>query len=290
MLGVEPTQLSALFFRNYCRSGGGLLQMRSDRIGGGQHLRLRAGTQSFSTHLAASLPAHSIRLSEPVLSITHTSTSAEIATHQGLYTASRVIISIPTPTYSYISFSPPLSARKQNFAAQTNYGVYSKAILSFTHPFWRSNNFCGLAQSFVGPAAVTRDTSVEADGNYNLTCFVAGEPGRAWHALGEEAQVEQLVRQIAVVFKDGDVEGVRGLFVEATVSKWKEDRWTGGGCPCPVTLPGVLMEGGTELGRQEGVLHFVGTEAAGVWRGYMEGAVESGERGAREVIEVLGKV
>jgi monoamine oxidase len=43
MLGCEPSELSALFFLDYCKSGGGLLQMRSDQKSGGQHLRIRQG-------------------------------------------------------------------------------------------------------------------------------------------------------------------------------------------------------------------------------------------------------
>ena len=44
MLGCEASELSALYFLNYCKSGGGLLQMRSDQKNGGQYLRIRTGT------------------------------------------------------------------------------------------------------------------------------------------------------------------------------------------------------------------------------------------------------
>lgn len=136
---------------------------------------------------------------------------------------------------------------------------------------------------------MVRDTSVAADGNHNLTCFVAGDPGRAWNALPKSQQLSSLIKQLAVLFADGDEEVVRREFVEFTRSEWGEDEWTGFGCPCPSTAPGVLTQGGEALATQEGVLHFVGTETAGVWMGYMEGAVESGERGAREVREALGR-
>lgn len=46
MLGCEPSELSALYFLDYCKSGGGLLQMRSDQKNGGQHLRIRTGRYS----------------------------------------------------------------------------------------------------------------------------------------------------------------------------------------------------------------------------------------------------
>lgn len=43
MLGLDPEEVSALFFLQYCKAGGGLMQMRSDRLGGGQFLRIAKG-------------------------------------------------------------------------------------------------------------------------------------------------------------------------------------------------------------------------------------------------------
>mmetsp|Transcript_18925 Transcript_18925/g.56394 ORF Transcript_18925/g.56394 Transcript_18925/m.56394 type:complete len:150 (-) Transcript_18925:133-582(-) len=38
-----------------------------------------------------------------------------------------------------------------------------------------------------------------------------------------------------------------------------------------------------------GLLHFCGTETAVCWAGYMEGALESGQRAAREVLRGVGR-
>lgn len=46
MLGLEPSEMSALYFLNYCKSGGGLLLMRSDFKHGGQYLRFIKGEQT----------------------------------------------------------------------------------------------------------------------------------------------------------------------------------------------------------------------------------------------------
>jgi monoamine oxidase len=43
MLGLEPEEVSALFFLAYSKSGGGIMQMRSDRKDGGQFLRIAKG-------------------------------------------------------------------------------------------------------------------------------------------------------------------------------------------------------------------------------------------------------
>lgn len=42
-LGVNASEISALFFVDYVRSGGGMVTLRSDLKGGGQYLRIRKG-------------------------------------------------------------------------------------------------------------------------------------------------------------------------------------------------------------------------------------------------------
>jgi monoamine oxidase len=42
--------------------------------------------------------------------------------------------------------------------------------------------------------------------------------------------------------------------------------------------------------RPIGNMHFAGTETASRWSGYMCGAVEAGERAAKEILEKLNKV
>ncbi len=53
MLGVDGSEISALYFLHYCKSGGGFVQMRSDGKHGGQHLRSKTGRASCYT-----LPIH----------------------------------------------------------------------------------------------------------------------------------------------------------------------------------------------------------------------------------------
>ena len=50
----------------------------------------------------------------------------------------------------------------------------------------------------------------------------------------------------------------------------------------------MLSRYGRALGRRAGRVHFAGTETADLWVGYMDGAVRSGERAAREVLAQLG--
>jgi monoamine oxidase len=311
MLGQDPRDISALFFLHYCKSGGGLLQMRSDRKGGGQHLRIRQGTQMFALGLANSLPEGVVQLSTPVRQIVRSGSDA-ITVHTGgagsgsssgsgsgsgtIYAARKLITTIPTPALRDITFHPKLPLSKQAWIESTTYGYYTKAMVEFTTPFWVKRGYCGLAQSFTGPASVVRDTSSPRDGKHILTCFMSGDPGLAWAALSKEGREEALLAQLEQLFglstdsnSDSGVD-IRKLFVQLSTYEWSKDEWAGWGCPSTALTPGVLdAVGGEALREPWGDVHFAGTETAGEWKGYMEGAVRSGERAAGEVLGALGK-
>ena len=70
------------------------------------------------------------------------------------------------------------------------------------------------------------------------------------------------------------------------ISDWQEEPWTRG-CPVCFTAPGVLLDYGTAIREPAGLIHWAGTETSTFWNGYMDGAVRSGERAAREVLAAL---
>ncbi|KGO75225.1 YjgF/Yer057p/UK114 family [Penicillium italicum] len=286
MLGQDLQDISALYFLNYCKSGGGLLQMRSDRKDGGQYLRIRQGTQHFSLGLASSLPENTVRLSSPVHSvIQNADKSVKVQAGGVVYDARKVIITVPSPAMKTIAFYPKLPPAKQAWIDSTTYGYYTKAMMEFRSPFWIEAGFCGLAQSFVGPASVVRDCCSPEDKKYILTCFMAGDPGRAWSALSQKEREQSLLQQLEKLF------GVANLdkeFMQLKAYEWVNDEWAGWGCPCTALTPGVLDTLGPDALRESsGNLHFAGTETAGEWKGYMEGAIRSGERAAAEVVKTL---
>ena len=59
------------------------------------------------------------------------------------------------------------------------------------------------------------------------------------------------------------------------------------GCYGAFATPGTLTRFGPALRRPAGPIHWSGTETATRWAGYMDGAVESGERAAAEVRTAL---
>ena len=81
--------------------------------------------------------------------------------------------------------------------------------------------------------------------------------------------------------------GARAASPEDYVEKlWTEDEWSRG-CYVGYMPPGVLLEWGDVLRQPVGRIHWAGTETATYWAGYMDGAIESGQRAAAEVLAQL---
>ncbi|KAF4304022.1 Flavin-containing amine oxidase [Botryosphaeria dothidea] len=283
MLGFEASEVSARSFVDYLTRGGGFKQMRSDEKHGAQYLRFRHGTQSVAKNIASVLgPA--VRLSTPVKHVADHGTHVVITTAAGdQHSARKAIIALPTPNYSSLTFSPPLTGDTAAIAGSTKLGDYTKAIVCYDTPWWRSHSFNGMALSYTGPICVARDTSVDVERQYSLTGFVNGEFGRKWSVLPAHERRAKVLQQIAAMF--GDAEQAFKP-IEVFEQEWKKEEWSKGAV-CPMTGPGVLNEFGWVYGKPVGNFHFVGTEFAREWKGYMEGAVCSGEDGAREVVEAL---
>jgi monoamine oxidase len=251
-------------------------------------LTILSGTQSFSKKIAASLPSGAVHLNSPVISIDDNGILVTVITSRRTFKAKHVILSIPTVLYKTILLQPPLPPTKDKLINSTVHGHLSKVFLAYDSPWWRDAGCCGLTQSLIGLVAVTRDTSNDKAGKYSLLGFIAGDAGRAWSKLPSAERRQAVVKHFHSVFT-GIVDSVPAPIDYIEQMWWNEP--FSQGCPCPAMPLGLMTEVGgdvtAKLRERHGNLHFVGTEMAEVWKGYMEGAVRSGERGAREVVEEL---
>lgn len=282
--------MSALAYLEICRGGLGVINLRSDEKHGAQFLRLREGTQSISIGMSKLLPAGSVELGTPVHSITQDQTAKlyTVATvGRQTFKARKVIVSIPGPAYKDVRFSPPLPRGKQVYVNTARYGVFVKFICLFKTPFWRRQGACGLIQSFRGPINHARDVSVDDQDNYALACFLCAGPGRTWLGLDNDARREAVLTQLGSLFGVG-YEAVKSEFMGSLITEWQEDRWAAWGCPAATGPLGATGAGhGENIYEKAGGVYFVGTELTNEWRGYMEGALRSGKRGAAQALRDL---
>ncbi|KAL4934874.1 hypothetical protein BDV06DRAFT_235000 [Aspergillus oleicola] len=294
MHGLEATEYSAAWFIDYCRRNRGLLAIRADDETGGQHLRFIDGAQSLPNKIASLIPPSRIHLSTPVLSIhDHGTHVLVISTTGQTFTSRKVTLSIPSTMYKELNIQPPLPPRVQEVTNGTVLGDYNKAIVCYDRPWWRERGFNGYFASYTGPVILARDTSVDEVGHYSLTCFVNGQPGREWGKLRAHERRAVVLDQIAAIFTPSseinpDNKNYSEFYkpIEFFDQIWQHEQYSRGAL-APVTKLGHYMEFADVYGKPVGNLHFVGTEYSTEWKGYMEGALCSGETGAREVIQAL---
>lgn len=214
-----------------------------------------------------------------------------VETTKTVFTARKVVVSIPTTLYPSIEFSPPLPPAKQQLASSTALGYWSKVVFVFDRPWWHEAQLSGVFISQKGPAETSRDTSVAADGQFSITLFIVGDLGRRWSKFSASERRKQVTEQFYAVFEAAIRDSGSGVQIPHPINviekEWNKEPWFWG-APSPFMLPSVLTsDAGKSIRDCFGGVHFVGTELAVKWKGYMEGAVRAGEAGAAEVVQRL---
>jgi monoamine oxidase len=111
-----------------------------------------------------------------------------------------------------------------------------------------------------------------------LMGFMGGRSWRRWQTASAADRRAAVLADFASAF------GAEALSpVDYFEQDWVEERWTRG-APTAVLGPGTLVDFGRKLTEPVGAVHWAGTETAGYWNGYMDGAISSGERAAKEIL------
>jgi monoamine oxidase len=178
---------------------------------------------------------------------------------------------------SRIDFEPALPPAREALSQRMPMGAYMKGIAVYDRAWWRDRGLSGLAFSDRGPVQFTVDVSPPGGEPGVLAGFVTGAPAR------EVPRLEGEERHRVVLDAMG-----RMLAPEAANPRdyrdfnWLEEPWSRGG-PVGLMTPGTLTGLGPALREPVGRIHWAGTETATSWPGYMEGAIQAGERAAAEV-------
>lgn len=216
-------------------------------------------------------------LGQPVLRIVQHADGATLFTPQVEIVARRVIVTVPPPLIAAIAFEPALEPERVALLRRTEMGNVVKAVALYERPFWRDERLCGHAWTDEGPVGFAYDTTAPAGRRGVLTLFADAAHADTLALLDADARRRSVLRAASRFFGR---EAERPLaYVDLA---WSKERWSGGAYAAHA-LPGAGVDADELSTRPFGVVHWAGSETARAWPGYMEGAVESGERVAREV-------
>jgi monoamine oxidase len=277
---VEPEDVSLLHVLFYIRSAGSF-EALVDAEGGAQDSRIVGGSQLISLRMAEQL-GDSVLLSAPVRRIEHSHDVAVVHADGATVRAHRVIVAVPPVLAGRIVYDPPLPTVRDGLSQRMAQGSVVKCMAIYPEPFWRAAGFSGQVTSADGPVSVTFDNSPPDGSPGVLLAFLEGRAARQAADLPEEKRRELVIDCLARFFGD------RARRPDRYVDKaWAADEWARG-CYGGFLPPGAWIENGPALRDPIGSIHWAGAETATVWNGYMDGAISSGERAAREAVAALG--
>lgn len=257
---------------------GGMLTMLSAQ-GGAQDSLIAESVGSVVDMLAHRLGAERVRTNTRVVGIEQTGAGVAVRTQSGeVFKARKVIIAVPPPMLTSISFQPPLPQERMKLQENTQMGVVYKAVAVFERPFWRDRFGGECIVLDDPPRGISDSSSPSSSGPGHLCVLVGGTPARMLDDLSPQARVELLLGPLVQLLGPQILKPI-----EWHEKAWHRDAFCGGGY---MAIPRIgTMEGLMPMPCERiGDLHWAGTETAREHSGYIEGAIESGQRAAREIV------
>ncbi|KMO70030.1 monoamine oxidase [Mycobacterium sp. BK558] len=281
ILAVPTVEVSFLHLLFTIQTCGVTAELFAESEGGAQTTRFVGGTAEIPNRLAALVESHLV-LDAPVQEIEHTADSVTVRCRGGrVARGRRVIVAISPMLAGRIMYDPPLSGYRDQLTQRMPNSAAMKAFFVYDEPFWRTDGLNGQLISDVGPARMSNDTCLPGDDHGVILMFLEGEQARTHGHWSQEERRAALTAELVRHYGDKAARPV--AYVDG---EWGSRQWTRG-CYNANCGPLVWTTYGSALAEPIGVIHWASTDTATQWSAYMEGAVEAGERAAREVIEAL---
>lgn len=274
--GAGSEEISMLHAVFYVAAAGGFDSL-IETAGGAQEIRLDGGAQLLALRLAQRLEGR-LHLAAPVRRIEQRDGVVRVEADGVTVDAARAIVALPPAVAAGIEFAPSLDGRRRMLAERFRPGAVSKCLALYEEPFWRADGLSGEAVTDAGPVTLTFDSSPRDAGSGVLLGFVGGPDARQ---LARSAPAERRAAVLACFTRLFGSRATQPL--DYAELAWADEPWSGGG-PTSNFGPGGWTALGSALREPAGRVHWAGTETATVWSGYMEGALQAGERAAAEVI------
>lgn len=264
---ADPDQLSALV---------GVEQtLQSKDPGHISESRIKGGNDRLVQALAKQ-PRLKIALKSVVQKIEHDDREVRVVVADGskrgsLLKADYVIVTAPATVVRTWEFSPALPSTLRRALQAVEGGPATKAHVRFDRHWWRKP---GRPRAFGSNLDTGAVWETAGTGPASLTLLAGGRASQGLLGLLEEGGPQRVVRRLSWLGEPEEARDFRSM-------SWELDPYARGGYA--VFGPDFRPEWRSELSRAVGRIAFAGEHTSREWQGYMNGAVESGRRAAREI-------
>jgi monoamine oxidase len=287
VFAAETREISFLYVVAYVASAGdesnpGNLSRLISVDNAAQEQRVVGGTGLIPQGLARVVGSNKIIFNAAVSAVTkQRDGSYKVVSKAGTVKAKKVVIALGPVLMRRITFTPALPNARQQLNKKMFMPAIGKGIAVYDSPFWRTDeDLNAQVISDKGATKVTFDNTPEGDTPAfgAIMGFILGDDMRALDSK-TPAQVQEAVVSAYVNCFGQKAKNVTDFVLQ----RWDLEEWSKGG-PVAVAGPGVIQQYGPALRAVVDGIHFAGTETAEYWTGYMDGAIRSGERVAKEIL------
>ena len=244
----------------------------------GGNFRVIGGNDLVPCALADLLP--DVRLNAPVASVRLLPDGVDVTyqqnnSHQTLSSAF-AILAVPLTAARRIDFHSSLPPAWQRMVDEVAYGAVTKVLVQYRKRFWVQQGWNGRLSTDAPIVLTWHATSHLESESGILTVYTGGDPAVKLAALSDGERIRLAVSEIERLFP-----GSSDLVEHAATVAWPNEEFTRGSYMA--LAPGQVTAYWETLMQPAGRLFFAGEHATPL-QGFMEGAVESGQRAARLIL------
>ena len=244
-----------------------------------QYYKVKGGNDLLPNAFASRL-SEKIHYATPVIRLEQSAqgvkaTFRQAGAHHTL-TGDHLICAVPFSVQKNIEVVPAFSVEKQRAIEELPYLSASKIFLQSKKRFWVDEGLSGFATTDLPVSQVWDMTYAQPGTRGILQAFPISVQSRRVSAMSESERIAFALEYVDVLYP-----GMRNHFEGGVTKCWDEDEWARGATS--FYKPGQFSSLLPHVARPEGRIHFAG-EHTSVWiGGWMQGALESGNRVAGEV-------
>ncbi|MBI3651985.1 MAG: FAD-dependent oxidoreductase [Acidobacteria bacterium] len=189
--------------------------------------------------------------------------------------ADRVVCTLPFPVLKDIAVFPAFSAEKQRAINELKLTPITRTYLQFRSRPWEDASLNGYGITDLDIQNTYSPTLTQAGTRGVLASYAGGQRALALSAMSETARQNLVLQSLGDLFS-----GLNRQYEKGVSQIWHLDPLAKGGFT--YFEPGQMATLLPLAQRPEGRIHFAG-EHTSAWHGWMNGALESGNRAAEEV-------
>lgn len=259
-----------------------LLREAAPRAAVKQSFSIRGGSDTFPKAFAAKL-GDRIHYGLPVVKIEHDAHGVRVICQQAgshqTFSADYLICAIPFTVLRHVEISPAFSPAKRQAIAQLGCTSVVRVFLQTRKRFWLDEGLTGSATTDL-PIVTAYDKAHYLPGTRGmLEVYAAGEKARKLAAMSAPERLSFSVKQMQLILPN-----LRQHFEGGASVCWDDEEWTRGAYAW--FKPGQMQTFLPYFAKPEGRIHFAGDQTS-PWPGWMNGALQSGARAAREINELV---